>query len=78
MNYKIEGTIRRNKNRFIIFFVLWLFMTIVLVVPIAYAQNKATVDGVFDFGNCVTELFSAYSNFGSVLRKPWKLYCRFF
>ena len=78
MNYKIEGTIRRNKNRFIIFVVLWLFMAIVLVAPIAYAQNKATVDGVFNFGDCITEIVSAYSNFGNVLRKFRKLCCRIF
>ncbi len=69
MHYKIEGTIRRNKNRFIIFFILWLFMAIVLIAPIAYAQNRATVDGVFDFGKCVTELASSYSNVGEVARK---------
>ena len=78
MNYKIEGTIKKNKSKFIMFFVLWLFMTIVLVVPVAYAQNRATVDGVLNFGNCITELISAYSNFGNVLRKFWKLYCRIF
>ena len=44
MNYKIQGAIKRNKGRFIIFVVLWLFMAIVLVAPIAWAQNKATVD----------------------------------
>ncbi len=73
MNYKIEGTIRRNKGRFIVFFVLWLFMAIVLVAPIACAQNRATVDGVFDFGLCVTEAIDAYMNFGETLRKFWKL-----
>lgn len=78
MNYKIKGTIKRNKNRFILFAVLWLFMTIVLVAPIAYAQKKATVDGIFNFGNCITEIFSAYSNFGKVLRKFWRVYCRIF
>ena len=78
MNYKIRGTLERNKGRLIIFFVLWLFMTIVLVVPFAYAQNRATVDGVFNFGNCVTETVSAYSNFGSVIRKLWRIYCRIF
>ncbi|MCI8519608.1 MAG: hypothetical protein HFJ51_06105 [Clostridia bacterium] len=36
LHYKIEGTIRRNKNRFIIFGILWLFMTIVIVMPISY------------------------------------------
>lgn len=73
MNYKIEGAIKRNKSRFIIFAVLWLFMAIVLVAPIAYAQDRATVDGVFNFGDCITEVLSAYSNIGGVLRKFWRL-----
>lgn len=73
MNYKIEGTIRRNKNRLITFAVLWLFMAVVLVAPIAYAKYKSAADGVF-----ITELFSAYTNFGNVLRKFRKLYCRIF
>jgi len=76
MHYKIEGTIRRNKSRFIIFAVLWLLMAIVLVAPLAYAKDKATVDGVFDFGNWITEFYSAYSNFGDVIRKFWKLSTR--
>lgn len=44
MHYKIEGTIRRNKNRFIIFAILWLFMTIVIVMPIAYGEHMANVN----------------------------------
>ena len=78
MNYKIEGTIRRNKGRFIIFAVLWLFMAIVLVAPLAYAQDSATVDGVFNFGEFVTDSVGAYSKFGEVLRKFWKLYATIF
>ena len=74
MNYKIEGTIRRNKNRFVIFAVLWLFMAIVLVAPIAYAQNKVALGDT----NLINEIISAYSNFGTVIRKLWKLHCRFF
>ena len=78
MHYKIKGAIKRNKNRFIIFVVLWFMMAIVLVAPIAYAQNKATIDGAFDFGRCITELMNAYTNFGDVLRKLWKLHNRIF
>ena len=73
MHYKIQGAIRRNKNRFIIFFVLWLFMAIVLIAPIAYSQEKATVDGVFDFGKCVTEIGGAYSNLGEIMRNIWDI-----
>ena len=50
MHYKIKGAIKKNKDRFIIFIILWIIMAIALVAPIAYAQNRATVDGVFDFG----------------------------
>lgn len=78
MHYKIKGAIKRNKNRFIVFIVLWLIMAIVLVAPIAYAQNRATVDGVFDFGQCITELMNAYTNFGNVMRRIWKLHNRIF
>lgn len=74
MHYKIEGTIRRNRGRFIIFVVLWLIMAIVLVAPLSFAVDKATVNGVFDFGNWVKEVVEAYSNFGSVIRKFWELY----
>ena len=36
MNYKIQGAIRRNKKAFIISLILWLFFTIVFVVPLTY------------------------------------------
>lgn len=76
MHYKIKGTIKRNKGRFIIFAVLWLFMAIVLVAPIAYAAKTATVDGVFNFGECVTNVADSYANFGIVIRKTWRVYAR--
>ncbi len=74
MNYKIEGIIRKNRGRFVIFFGLWLFMTIALIAPIAYAQHRATVNGAFDFGECVIDFVGSYGNFGNVLRKFYKLY----
>ena len=39
MNYKIEGAIRRNRKNFIIFALLWLFIAIVLIVPLVNAYN---------------------------------------
>lgn len=78
MNYKIKGAIERNKSRFIIFLVLWLFMAIVLVAPLAYAVDKATIDGVFNFGESITNLFGSYSNFGEVFRKLCKLCIKIF
>ncbi len=76
MHYKIEGTIKRNKGRFIIFAVLWLIMAIVLVAPLACAVHIASADGVFDLGKCITEILSVYSNFGDTIRKVWRIYTR--
>ena len=39
MNYKVEGAIRRNKKYFILFTILWLFIAIVLIVPLVKAYN---------------------------------------
>ena len=41
MNYKVEGAIRRNKKYFIVFAILWLFIAIVLIVPITVRYNVA-------------------------------------
>ncbi len=35
MNYKIEGAIKRNRKNFIICAILWVFLTIVFVSPLA-------------------------------------------
>lgn len=41
MNYKLEGAIKKNRKNFIIFIILWIFIAIVLVSPIAYSFFKA-------------------------------------
>ena len=43
MNYKLEGALRRNRKNFIIFAILWVFIAVVLVSPIAYSYHMATV-----------------------------------
>lgn len=50
MNYKIKGALKRNRGNFIIFLILWLFITIVLVGPISYAWNVAAQGEAFDMG----------------------------
>ena len=62
MNYKIEGSIRRNKKYFIIFAILWLFVAIVLIVPFTLGVNTATVEkdlgiGIAKFTSMVTNPF---------------------
>ena len=41
MNYKIEGALRKNKKTFILAFVLWLFLAIVFIMPIACGWETA-------------------------------------
>ena len=48
MNYKIEGAIRRNRTNFIIFAILWIFIAIVFVTPIAHSTFQANTSGQFD------------------------------
>ena len=71
MNYKIEGAIRRNRKNFIIFAILWIFIAIVFVTPIAYSNYTAKANGNFDlrifvetFGTSITHPFNTL---GSVL-----------
>ena len=45
MNYKVEGAIRRNKKYFILFAILWLFIAIVLIVPLVKAYNIPAPEG---------------------------------
>ena len=64
MNYKIKGAMKKNKIPFIISIILWLVLTIVFVVPLAYSIFGATYKGPFDsatfvkfFGQCITMPF---------------------
>ena len=45
MNYKVEGAIRKNKKYFILFGILWLFIAIVLIVPLVTAYNIPAPEG---------------------------------
>lgn len=48
MNYKIKGAIRRNRNNFIIFAIIWLLIAFVLIPPITYSGYAALQNGPFD------------------------------
>lgn len=71
MNYKVEGAIRRNKNNFIIFIVLWLILAIVLVMPISFSIVNATIDGVFKFDKFIGEIANAFTNIGTTIGKTF-------
>jgi len=44
MNYKIQGSLRRNKKYFWIFGILWLFVAIVLIVPLTLGIHVTEVE----------------------------------
>ena len=50
MNYRIEGSMRRNKGNLIIFAMLWLLIAIFIVVPVSYSWHMACQGGAFDMG----------------------------
>ena len=69
MNYKIEGAIKRNRTNFIIFAILWIFIAIVFVTPIANSSYMAKANGNFDlqifletFGTSITKPFATLGN----------------
>jgi len=62
LNYKIQGAIRRNRKYFILFAILWLFIAIVLISPIAHGWYKAQSAETFDFGVVLTETISGITN----------------
>lgn len=69
MNYKVEGAIRKNKKYFIIFGILWLFIAIVLIVPITVGYNTAVQQdgtaGISAFVNTMKNPFAGIANLAS-------------
>ena len=71
MNYKIEGTLRRNKKNFIVFLILWIILSIVLVMPLSYNITNSMVNGKFIFGKFLEGLSDSFINIGDVLSKTF-------
>ena len=42
MNYKLKGALKRNRKYFIVFFILWLFLAIAFVAPLARTLVEAS------------------------------------
>ena len=70
MNYKVQGTIRRNKRNMIIFLILWVILSIVFVMPIAYAIKEANLQtGAFNMKIFLEQIYFAMNHFGTVIGK---------
>ena len=67
MNYKVEGALRKNKKYFIIFAILWLFIAIVLIVPITVGYNTAvTQNGTEGLSKFVETITNPFSGIGQI------------
>lgn len=71
MNYKVQGAMRRNKKNFIIFGVLWVILSIVLVMPIAYSITTANVSGTFNMNKFFEVIFTSFTDLGNVIGKTF-------
>lgn len=59
MNYKIEGALRKNKKTFIFAAILWLFLAIVFIMPIACGWDMAVKEAASTGGKFSINTFSA-------------------
>jgi len=71
MGYKVQGAVRRNKKNFIIYGILWVILSIVFVMPMAYSITNATVNDVFNWAKFFDEIYKAMTNFGEVFGKTF-------
>lgn len=58
MNFNSQGTAKANKKTIIVGIILWLILTIVFVVPLAFSIYAATLKGKFN-GTFFIEKFTA-------------------
>lgn len=64
---KFKRTIKQSKRFLIVIGVLWVFLAIVLVSPIAYSIKQATnALGQFDFGIFIETVVPAIASFSSI------------
>lgn len=69
MNYKIEGALKKNKKTFIFAVVLWLLLTIVFVMPVAYGWNEAMQEAAIQGGKISFNTLSA--SIGTRMSQPF-------
>lgn len=71
MGYKVQGAMRRNKKNFIIYAILWVILSIVFVMPIAYSITNASVNGEFDMEVFFTGIYEGITHLGTVIGKTF-------
>ena len=72
MNYKVERALKKNRKTFIICAILWVFLTIVFIMPLSYSIFAAKFKGNFNLEEFFTRLGmsikSPFSAFGSLVK----------
>ena len=75
MNYKVQVALKKNKKNFIIYAILWIFIAIVFVMPLARSIVEGTVNGRFDFGTfferLMENIMSVGENIGTVFKASY-------
>ncbi len=70
MNYKLKEAIKKQKKYYIIYAILWLFLAIVFVMPIAYSITEAKVNSQFDleifFGTLASQIVKPLDTFAKI------------
>lgn len=67
MNYKIEGAIKKNREKFIVCSILWLVLIIVFVAPLSYSVFEASVSGKFSLEIFMERIAANITNpFGTI------------
>ena len=73
MGYKIKGALQKSKSVFIIFFILWVILSIVLSTSITVSKVEASgIDGVGAAGNFIEIFLSNIGKVGENLGKIFK------
>ena len=67
MNYKVEGAIRRNKKYFILFAILWLFIAIVLIVPVTLSFEMLKTDSTEAITTFVNAMKNPIKGFSDII-----------
>lgn len=68
MKNRVRKTLKDNKISIIVILVLWVFLSIVLVAPIAYSIGLSSVGGKFDLTLFIEKIFSEMTTFTSITR----------
>lgn len=71
MGYKVKTAFKKSRPVFIVIIALWIVFGLGIVAPLSVSIVDATIDGVFDFGMCVENLFSNIGNFGENVSKAF-------